>query len=159
MHKQIVEDSFLLTLRTLFDAPASSPLASIDANNVAAFLVQLTMADERSAAKNSTTSVAASQSEDEHCHDSLAVALCNEILREPHAFHARILCRTLTLLHVSPRNYATLKQLHALAEELRQVSCYYFSCFLFSGFMVSLEIYCKGFQASTTLHFVSGVRQ
>ena len=55
LHKQIVEDSFLLTLRTLFDAPASSPLASIDANNVAAFLVQLTMADERSAAKNSPT--------------------------------------------------------------------------------------------------------
>ena len=98
-------------MRTLFEAPASSPLASIDANNVAEFLVQLTLADPLKTQK----------SDDSLCHDNLAVALCNEILREPHAFHARVLCRTLTLLHVSPGNYATLKQLHALAEELHQV--------------------------------------
>ncbi len=37
-------EAFLPTLHTLFDAPASSPLAEINENNVAELLVQLTNA-------------------------------------------------------------------------------------------------------------------
>ena len=38
----MVEEAFMLTLNTLFNAPATSPLASVDVNNVAELLVQLT---------------------------------------------------------------------------------------------------------------------
>lgn len=37
-----MEEAFLPTLQTLFSAPVSSPLASVNVNNVAELLVQLT---------------------------------------------------------------------------------------------------------------------
>ena len=39
---EVVVEAFLPTLRTLMNAPAASPLAEVDLNNTAAFLVQLT---------------------------------------------------------------------------------------------------------------------
>ena len=38
----MVEEAFLPTLKTLLNAPATSPLAEVDVNNVAELLVQLT---------------------------------------------------------------------------------------------------------------------
>lgn len=38
------EDAFLTTLRTVLNAPATSPLNSINPNNVADFLIELTHA-------------------------------------------------------------------------------------------------------------------
>ena len=40
--QECVEQAFIPTLQTLFDAPTTSPLASINENNVATFLVHLT---------------------------------------------------------------------------------------------------------------------
>ena len=39
-----MEEAFLPTLRTLFNAPPSSPLAEVNVNNVADLMVQLTNA-------------------------------------------------------------------------------------------------------------------
>ena len=39
-----MEEAFLPTLRTLFNAPPSSPLAEVNVNNVANLMVQLTNA-------------------------------------------------------------------------------------------------------------------
>ena len=38
----VVEEAFLPTLKTLLNAPSSSPLAEVNVNNVAELLVQLT---------------------------------------------------------------------------------------------------------------------
>lgn len=41
-HQEVVEESFLPTIRTLMNAPATSPLAEVDINNVVELLVELT---------------------------------------------------------------------------------------------------------------------
>lgn len=41
-HQEVVEESFLPTMRTLMNAPATSPLAEVDINNVVELLVELT---------------------------------------------------------------------------------------------------------------------
>lgn len=42
VHQEVVEESFLPTVRTLMNAPATSPLAEVDINNVVELLVELT---------------------------------------------------------------------------------------------------------------------
>lgn len=42
VHQEVVEESFLPTIRTLMNAPATSPLAEVDINNVVELLVELT---------------------------------------------------------------------------------------------------------------------
>lgn len=42
LHQEVVEESFLPTVRTLMNAPATSPLAEVDINNVVELLVELT---------------------------------------------------------------------------------------------------------------------
>ena len=41
-HQECIEESFLPTIRTLTQAPATSPLAEVDASNVAELLIELT---------------------------------------------------------------------------------------------------------------------
>ena len=41
-NQEVVEEAFLPTLKTLLNAPGSSPLQEVDVNNVAELLVQLT---------------------------------------------------------------------------------------------------------------------
>lgn len=41
-HQEVVEEGFLPTVRTLMNAPATSPLAEVDVNNVVELLVELT---------------------------------------------------------------------------------------------------------------------
>lgn len=41
-HQEVVEESFLPTLRTLLNAPVTSPLAQVDVNNVVELFVELT---------------------------------------------------------------------------------------------------------------------
>ena len=42
VHQEVVEESFLPTVRTLMNAPATSPLAEVDINNMVELLVELT---------------------------------------------------------------------------------------------------------------------
>lgn len=42
VHQEVVEESFLPTVRTLMNAPATSPLAEVDISNVVELLVELT---------------------------------------------------------------------------------------------------------------------
>lgn len=41
-HQEVVEESFLPTIRTLLNAPVTSPLAEVDVNNVVELFVDLT---------------------------------------------------------------------------------------------------------------------
>lgn len=42
LHQEIIEESFLPTVWTLINAPAASPLAEVDLNNVVELVVELT---------------------------------------------------------------------------------------------------------------------
>uniref|UniRef100_A0AAR2JLH0 Nuclear condensin complex subunit 3 C-terminal domain-containing protein n=1 Tax=Pygocentrus nattereri TaxID=42514 RepID=A0AAR2JLH0_PYGNA len=89
-HQECVEESFLPTMRTLFNAPATSPLSEIDTSNVAELFIELT---RPSALVQSSQGVCV--------HDSLAVRVCNEILRDIDAPEVRLYCKTLSSLEIS----------------------------------------------------------
>ncbi|CAJ0940203.1 unnamed protein product [Ranitomeya imitator] len=89
-------ETFLPTLQTLFNAPASSPLADVDANNVAELLVDLTRPSGlKQQAKNppdyQITTV----------HDNLALKICNEIMKDPTSPDVRIYAKSLCSLELS----------------------------------------------------------
>lgn len=89
-------EAFFPTLQTLFNAPASSPLADVDASNVAELLVDLTRPSGlKQRTKNSPdyqiTSV----------HDNLAQKICNEIIKDPTSPDVRIYAKSLCSLELS----------------------------------------------------------
>lgn len=117
---ELVEEIFLPTLRTLFVAPNSSPLACVDVSNVADLLVQLT--SEKHVKTNQTT---AGQNEGnsvvvECLHGSLALKIANEILSNTEGPGVRVLCKTLTHLSLQTANKSNLKDLLLLCPAMLQ---------------------------------------
>ncbi|XP_062430565.1 condensin complex subunit 3 [Rhea pennata] len=95
-NQECFEEAYLPTLRTLLNAPATSPLAEIDTSNVSELLVDLT--------RPSGLKLQAKKSEeyqDLTVHDSLAMKICNEILMDPTAPDVRIYARALNSLELS----------------------------------------------------------
>eukprot|EP00092_Neocalanus_flemingeri_P098064 GFUD01125052.1.p1 GENE.GFUD01125052.1~~GFUD01125052.1.p1 ORF type:complete len:1501 (+),score=547.17 GFUD01125052.1:57-4559(+) len=119
-HQLAMEAAFIPTMKVLFDAPVTSPLAEIDTEDVGMFFVHLTREDmlqsydpnakETNILESSTTTV----------HDSLAMAVCNEILSAPDSFQTKVLIKILTSLVLTHNNYVHLKALKVLAELLLQ---------------------------------------
>ena len=117
-HQLAVEAAFVPTMKILFDAPVTSPLAEIDTEDVGMFFVHLTREDMlqsfdpdkkcSSILESSTTSV----------HDSMAMTVCNEILSTPDSFHTKVLIKILTSLALTHNNYVNLKELKVLSELL-----------------------------------------
>ncbi|XP_030421268.1 condensin complex subunit 3 isoform X2 [Gopherus evgoodei] len=113
-NQECFEEAFLPTLRTLFNAPASSPLAEVDIANVSELLVDLT--------RPSGLNPQAKKSQDYQdltVHDSLAVKICNEILIDPTAPDVRIYAKSLSSLELS--KYFTKDLLVLLDEILEKV--------------------------------------
>ncbi|TSN95635.1 Condensin complex subunit 3 [Bagarius yarrelli] len=112
-HQECVEESFIPTMRTLFNAPATSPLSEIDTNNVAELFIELT----RSNAQTQGASV----------HESLAVRVCNEILRDTSAPEVRLYCKTLGTLEIStdpgPSNNELQQLLTSILQEVKDKHC------------------------------------
>ncbi|XP_041789440.1 condensin complex subunit 3 isoform X2 [Chelmon rostratus] len=110
-HQEVVEESFLPTVRTLMNAPATSPLAEVDINNVLELFVELTRPSVL--IKPSTTT--------EVCvHDYLAVRMCGEMLKDPTAPEVRLYAKTLSNLELS-RDETVRKDLQTLLQQLVQV--------------------------------------
>uniref|UniRef100_A0A671X6A6 Non-SMC condensin I complex, subunit G n=1 Tax=Sparus aurata TaxID=8175 RepID=A0A671X6A6_SPAAU len=110
VHQEVVEESFLPTVRTLMNAPATSPLAEVDINNVVELLVELT--------RPIHTSYKCPQ---EVCvHDYLAVRMCGEMLKDPTAPEVRVYAKTLSNLELS-RDETVRKDLLTLLQQLVQV--------------------------------------
>merc|ERR1719186_1654536 len=113
-----MEAAFIPTMKVLFDAPVTSPLAEIDTEDVGMFFVHLTREDmlqtfdanakETNMLESSTTTV----------HDSLAMAVCNEILSAPDSFQTKVLIKILSSLVLTHNNYVHLRMLKVLAELL-----------------------------------------
>ncbi|NXK52378.1 CND3 protein, partial [Chauna torquata] len=95
-NQECFEEAYLPTLRTLLNAPATSPLAEIDTSNVSELLVDLTRPS------GLTPQAKKSQEyQDLTVHDSLALKICNEILTDPTAPDVRIYAKALSLLELS----------------------------------------------------------
>ncbi|KAI5087900.1 condensin complex subunit 3 [Silurus meridionalis] len=112
-HQECVEESFIPTMRTLFNAPATSPLSEIDASNVAELFTELTRSSDRPQGAS--------------VHDSLAVRVCNEILRDTSAPEVRLYCKTLATLEIStdqgPANDELQQLLNDILQEVKDKHC------------------------------------
>eukprot|EP00795_Rhopilema_esculentum_P012294 gene12295-2941_t len=128
-NQELVEESFFPILETLFDAPDSSPLTEVDPLIVVELLVQLTSLRNR---QNHATSngFPPTADQDFNVHDSMAVKVANEILSESDNIDLRMLCKTLSLLEISPGNEMVVKDLSILCnrilEDLDDKVCYKF---------------------------------
>ncbi|CAN2388614.1 C-term domain [Pristimantis euphronides] len=95
-NQECFEEAFFPTLQTLFHAPASSPLAEVDASNVAELLVDLTRPSGlKQRAKNSQDYQIST------IHDNLALKICNEIIKDPTSPDNRIYAKSLLSLELS----------------------------------------------------------
>ncbi|NWH32746.1 CND3 protein, partial [Chloropsis hardwickii] len=95
-NQECFEEAYLPTLQTLLNAPATSPLAEVDINNVSELLVDLT--------SSSGLKCQSKKSQDYQeltVHDSLAMKICNEILADPTAPDVRIYAKALNSLELS----------------------------------------------------------
>ena len=116
-HQMAVESAFIPTMKVLFDAPVTSPLAEIDTEDVGMFFVHLTREDllqnyePRTAALEGESTVSS-------VHDTLAMAVCNEILSSPDSIQTRTLIKILSSLQITHNNYVTLRELKVLSEQL-----------------------------------------
>uniref|UniRef100_A0A4W4FVM5 Nuclear condensin complex subunit 3 C-terminal domain-containing protein n=1 Tax=Electrophorus electricus TaxID=8005 RepID=A0A4W4FVM5_ELEEL len=110
-HQECVEQSFLLSMRTLFNAPVTSPLSEIDTSNVAELFVELT----RPSALIQPAAIQGAS-----VHESLAVRLCNEILRDASAPEVRLYCKTLGCLEISTEPGPANNELQQLLTEILQ---------------------------------------
>uniref|UniRef100_A0A6G1R451 Non-SMC condensin I complex subunit G n=1 Tax=Hypotaenidia okinawae TaxID=2861861 RepID=A0A6G1R451_9GRUI len=95
-NQECLEEAYLPTMQTLLNAPATSPLAEIDINNVSELLVDLT----RPSGLNPQCKKSQNY-QDFTVHDSLAIKLCNEILVDPTAPNIRIYAKALNSLEIS----------------------------------------------------------
>ncbi|XP_025095867.1 condensin complex subunit 3-like isoform X2 [Pomacea canaliculata] len=112
-NQQLLEEAFLPTLRTILNAPTTSPLHDINTTNVADFLVELTHAQRLVFNQSSNSPV-----RDNPCHDSIAVKVCNEILSNPDSFRLKLWAHVLNQLSLSPDSQAHLKDLSTLCQQI-----------------------------------------
>ncbi|NWH82695.1 CND3 protein, partial [Piaya cayana] len=95
-NQETFEEAYLPTLRTLLNAPATSPLAEIDTSNVSELLVDLTRPSGLKPQSEKSQDY-----QDFTVHDSLAMKICNEILMDPTAPVVRIYAKALNSLELS----------------------------------------------------------
>jgi len=112
-NQQVVADAFLPTLRTITNAPDSSPLSYINVSNVIDLFVQLTdVRNLLSSHKNNQFSTG------DHIHDSLATKIANEILSDPEDPDLKVLCKTMNQLCVCPQNKTAINDLIDLSRQM-----------------------------------------
>ncbi|XP_074721968.1 condensin complex subunit 3 isoform X1 [Strix uralensis] len=118
-NQEYFEEAYLPTLRTLLNAPATSPLAEIDISNVSELLVDLTRpSGQKPQSKKSQ------DYQDLTVHDSLAMKICNEILMDPTAPDVRIYAKALNSLELSSSSTENLLVLlNEILEKVKDKLC------------------------------------
>lgn len=111
-HQEVIEESFLQTVRTLLNAPVTSPLAEVDINNVLELFVELT--------RPNTLMKPSTNAEEVCVHDFLAVRMCGEMIKDPTAPEVRLYAKTLSNLELS-KDGTVKEDLQTLLQELLQV--------------------------------------
>uniref|UniRef100_A0A7N8XGQ3 Non-SMC condensin I complex, subunit G n=1 Tax=Mastacembelus armatus TaxID=205130 RepID=A0A7N8XGQ3_9TELE len=112
VHQEVIEESFLPTVRTVMNAPVTSPLAEVDINNVVELFVELT--------RPSALIKPSTNTESAYVHDYLAVRMCGEMLKDLTAPEVRLYTKTLSNLELSADD-TIRKDLHTLLQQLVQV--------------------------------------
>ncbi len=98
MNQDTIEDAFLPTLKTLFDAPVTSPLNEVDIEDVGQFMIQLTsqgFLQQANHENNENDNV-----DDTNTHDSMAMAICSYIIANSESYHVKTLLKLLLHLQV-----------------------------------------------------------
>lgn len=115
-NQEVVEEAFIPTLKTLRNAPLSSPLAEVNAENVAELLIQLTNTKLLLKNQNDTEIV-----KENPRHDSIAIKICNEVLSNPDSFNLKLWVKILNKLELSESNDEAFKELAVLADQMLEV--------------------------------------
>uniref|UniRef100_UPI00398E89FD condensin complex subunit 3 isoform X2 n=1 Tax=Pristiophorus japonicus TaxID=55135 RepID=UPI00398E89FD len=115
-NQECFQEAFLPTLRTLFCAPASSPLSEVNALNVAELFVDLTRANVVNSQNKQIQDYQVST-----VHDNLAVKICNEVLKDLDSPDIRILVKALGLLELSTGTSSCTEQLCALLDDIKEM--------------------------------------
>ena len=125
-----IEEAFMPTLKTLFDAPATSPLTEVDVDDVGAFFLQLTRADILQQTNKMNMAGGLNRGDNENgdiatdigasVHDAMAYTLCNQILDSPDSFHVKTLIRLLLNLQITIVNFVKLKELKLFHTHMMQ---------------------------------------
>eukprot|EP00095_Tigriopus_kingsejongensis_P007922 maker-scaffold1210_size55525-snap-gene-0.20 protein:Tk07922 transcript:maker-scaffold1210_size55525-snap-gene-0.20-mRNA-1 annotation:"hypothetical protein CAPTEDRAFT_225765" len=104
-----IEEAFLPSLKTLFNAPPTSPLGEIDLEDVGMFFLQLTREDFLQVRGDGQGSCV---------HDAMAFSLANEILSSPDAYCNKILVKLMVNLQISTSDFVKLRELKQLSQEM-----------------------------------------
>ena len=88
-----------------------SPLTGVDLEDVGMFLVQLTNRDFLQSKPENIDEL-------DNCHDTIAYALCNQIIAEPLSFHVKLHTKLLGNLRISIDDFTRLKEIKALYQQM-----------------------------------------
>ncbi|XP_052636353.1 condensin complex subunit 3 isoform X2 [Harpia harpyja] len=118
-NQECFEEAYFPTLRTLLNAPATSPLSEIDISNVSELLVDLTRPSGLKPQSKKSQDY-----QDLTVHDSLAMKICNEILMDPTAPDVRIYAKALNSLELSSSSTENLLVLlNEILEKVKDKLC------------------------------------
>ena len=117
-HQRAMEDAFVPTMKILFDAPVTSPLAEIDVEDVGMFFVHLTREDMLQSFGKEKNNANILESSTTSIHDSLAISVCNQVLSAPDGYQTKVLIKILTSLVLTHNNFVHLRELKVLSESL-----------------------------------------
>ncbi|NXU59174.1 CND3 protein, partial [Turnix velox] len=118
-NQECFEEAYFPTLQTLLNAPATSPLSEVDVSNVSELLVDLTRPSGLKPQSQKSQDY-----KDLTVHDSLAMKICNEILRDPTAPDVRIYAKALSSLELSSSSKENLLVLlDEILEEVKDKLC------------------------------------
>jgi len=121
------------TLKVLFDAPARSPLADVDVEDVASFLISIT----------SPAIVNESVKDAANVHDTLVFTICTEIIAYPDTHWVKTLTRCLNKLSITSTNFSNLRQIEVLLSKIYKRVHDRVCVNLLDKFRTTLETYLK----------------
>lgn len=112
-NQDTIEEAFMPTLKTLFEAPATSPLMEVDVEDVGLFLIQLTSQDflQKSHGHEEVA-------DPTNVHDAMAYSVCSHIISTPDSFHVKTLLKLLLSLQITTNNYTKLKELKIFQDQM-----------------------------------------
>lgn len=111
-----VEETFMLILKSLINAPPDSYLSEIDLTKVMEVMFNLTNP------KNLMQRRGANQRVIQHnniCHENIARSICYEILKDENAYKCKTYLKIMNMADLSNADYLALKSIHELVDEVQ----------------------------------------
>nr|CAD7588237.1 unnamed protein product [Timema genevievae] len=102
---ETLEEAFLPTLKTILDAPSTSPLVNVNPQSVTMLLISITKPG------------IGDKGFQGNVHNNLAISLCNEIIKIPDYEYNDILLHALTHLELNLDNAVLKEQLECIVED------------------------------------------